>query len=305
MRAPGAAPALTPAPAQAPLPGLPPGMPKWKQELHWSVSRHRLFDECRRAFFYEVVAPRLPRSPVRPEVAARLKALQPFGVLRGAAVHAALREGIAAARQGGAAERVAHAALDRELRPFALHPERTIAEVANGLPAERAAVEPLRDEGRAMLARFFGEVWPWYAARRYLHHEEPRGLEVGGRRVRLQLDLLTADEEGLLVTDWKTSHGPGDADDSLQLSTYVLWATRALREPPERVRAELVFLGSGARSPTRRTADQLDEAETRIRASLAAMLALDGLADAPPSPGPRCRGCRWATVCEASGLATA
>lgn len=279
------------------LPGLPPAAPRWRQGFAWSVSRHHLWERCRRAFFYDVIAPLLPRPPVPWHELERLRSLTSFRVVKGQAVHGALEAGIAAARDGQEPLKAAKAELDRELRSYALHPERTLAEVVNGRPFEARALEHARAEGQQMVERFFAQLWPRYAARRYLQHEGFGRFEAAGLRVNLKPDLVTAGPEGLLISDWKTGRDWGGEDESLQLSTYVLWATRALGEPLERVRAELVFLADGSVKATQRTAAQLAQAEERIAASARAMLALQRFEDAPPSPGPHCVECKFAGIC--------
>lgn len=286
---------------QGTLPGLPPATPRWKLGFAWSVRRHEMFWRCRRQFFLEVVAPTLPRAPVHPEVLERLRRLTSVRVLKGQAVHAALEAGIAAARAGQPPERPALAALDQALRRFAVHPADTLVEVVNGGTVPGEAAERARREGRAMVERFFLELWPAYASRRYVQHEGHTGFVAGRVKVRLRPDLVTRGPEGLLISDWKTGRDPG-ADDSLQLSTYLLWAARGLGEPAERASAEVVLLADGARHPTRRSEAQLAATERRIQASARAMLRLDGFEDATPAPGAHCAECRFATVCDRAAI---
>lgn len=280
---------------EAPLPGLGPGVPRWKLNFAWSVSRHHRWTWCKRAWWYDVVAPTLPRSPVPWAELDRMRKLSSAGVLQGQAVHEALEVGIHAARAGQPALAPARRAHDAALRPFAVHPE-TIAEVANGAPFDGEGLEAARKGGLAMVERFFAEVWPRYARRRYLHHEEPRRLVAAGHRVNLRVDLLTAGPEGLLVTDWKTGRDQGHGHD-LQLGTYLLWASRALREEPARTRAELVFLADGTQRSVGASTKFLEAAEGAIGASAQAMLAVQGMEDAPPSPGSHCLSCGFLAAC--------
>lgn len=275
----------------------------------WSVSRHQLWERCQRAYFLEFVAPRLPRPPVAWHVLEALRARSSFGVLRGQAVHAAIAHGIGAALAGQAPAHASQRALDATLRGYARRPAATIAEVANGFPPGPDALEAARAEGQAMVARFFAELWPRYAARRYVQHEQfERFRAAGSITVRLRPDLVTAGPEGLLVSDWKTGHArPGDAAASLQLSTYLLWVARRYLLGPDRAAAELVFVASGEARPAHRTAAELARAEAAIAASARAMSAVEGVRrveDAPPSPGPQCAACKFATVC-AEGMAAA
>ena len=150
------------------------------------------------------------------------------------------------------------------------------------------------------MSRFFAEVWPRYRGRRYVQHERARAFKVRDHLVRVRVDLLTAGPEGLLITDWKTGRAHGDVEEDLQLSAYILWATKALGEPLDRVRAELVFLADGASRATARSPGTLAKAEDRIAASAAAMLAVRGAEDAPPSPGAHCLGCGFAKACDAA-----
>jgi hypothetical protein len=218
-------------------------------------------------------------------------------VLKGLAVHTSIEAGIAAARAAQPPLRPALAALDAALRRFALQPAHTLVELVNGGTVRPDAAETARVEGRAMVERFFRELWPVYAGRRYVQHEGHTGFRAGEVRVRLRPDLVTAGPDGLLISDWKTGRDPG-ADDSLQLSTYLLWAAVGLHEPPARTSAEVVLLADGARHPTRRSEEQLAATERRIQASARAMLSLDRFDAATPNPGAHCAECKFASACD-------
>jgi hypothetical protein len=283
----------------ATLPGLPPvpAPPEERRPFGWSVSRHQQWARCRRAYFFESVAPFLPEPPVPRELLDKLRKLSPFSVVKGQAVHAGIEAAIPLALRREDPVRPALRAMDAALRDFVLHPQDTLCEAVNGEPFGPEQVEQARVDGRAMLERFFARVWPKYQARRYLQHEEFARFDVHGNQVRLRVDLLTSGPDGLLITDWKTGRMRHDLLDDLQLGTYVLWAVRELGEPVERVRAELVFLGDCQAHGTWRTGAQLTMVERRIAASCAEMRAIGRIEDAPATPGPQCRDCKFLTIC--------
>ncbi|MCA1813032.1 MAG: PD-(D/E)XK nuclease family protein [Halobacteriales archaeon] len=282
------------------LPGLPPpAVPgDWRRMFGWSVSRHHQWARCKRAFFFDSVAPWLPEPPVPRERLEKLRKLSPFNVVKGQAVHEGIEAGIPFALRREDPLKPGLRAMDALLRDFVLHPMDTLCEAVNGQPFGPEQVEKARTDGRDMMERFWAQVWPKYQARRYLQHEQFQKFEVQGHMVRLRLDLLTEGPDGLLITDWKTGRMRHDLLDDLQLGTYVLWATRATREPVDRVKAELVFLGDATAKGTWRTDAQLTMVERRIAASCDAMLALEGMEDAPANPGMQCKDCKFLTVCE-------
>ena len=123
-------------------------------------------------------------------------------------------------------------------------------------------------------------------------------VEIGGAKVVGRMDRLDRlGDKAIAIVDYKTGK-PKDqetADASLQLSIYALAAERALQLVPERL--VLYNLETNEAVETRRTAEQLREAEQEVRK------VAEGIArgEFPPNPQAMvCRRCSYREVCPAT-----
>jgi len=137
---------------------------------------------------------------------------------------------------------------------------------------------------RSQLARPAGQV---------LDTERRFKIEIGGARVRGRLDRLDRIGDGeVAVIDFKTGKPKTqeDADDSLQLSIYAL-AARSMGHKP----SSLVFINlqNGSAIESRRTPEQLHEAETLV-SSIAARIAAG---EFEPKQGAGCAWCSYHSIC--------
>ena len=137
---------------------------------------------------------------------------------------------------------------------------------------------------RSQLARPDGKV---------LDTERRFKIEIGEARIKGRLDRVDRAAGGeTIIVDYKTGRAKTqeDADDSLQLSVYALAAHKLGYAP-----SSLVFINlqNGTAIESRRTAEQLRDAEDRV-AAIAAKIAAG---EFEPKPGAGCVRCSYHSIC--------
>lgn len=111
-----------------------------------------------------------------------------------------------------------------------------------------AACAPYRDPERARQA---------FVEKRF--RVEAAGITLTG-----QVDFASRMSSGFRIVDWKIGEESISAPESLQLLSYALWATEALRIPLEEVEILQIPLLGEARDPMRVTSSMVDLARSRI-----------------------------------------
>jgi hypothetical protein len=109
--------------------------------------------------------------------------------------------------------------------------------------------------------------WRWLAL------EAMGSFELDGATIVVKPDLAWRDENGRVVlVDWKTGRPHGD--ERTQLAVYGLFADRVWGLGVEGMQAQLAYLSEGQQDVFDLTAQELEEAEAEVRASVTAMRAL-------------------------------
>ena len=157
--------------------------------------------------------------------------------------------------------------------------------------------EPLQRElyeqaGREQLATFLRSELAQPGGR-ILHTEKRFSVEIAGARVHGRLDRLDSlSGNDVVVIDYKTGRlqTQEDADKSLQLSVYALAAQSMGHNP-----ASLVLINTLNSSAIEscRTPDQLREAEARVGAVAARIMA----GEFDPNPKGPCNRCAYQSIC--------
>lgn len=233
----------------------------FKNELVWSHSRARAFEECRRAYWFtyygswggwdEAAAPEVRAAYVEKKLTNR-------AMWTGTVVHSVAETGLKLGRDGGAddvAAAVAHARA---------RAEEDIAGSASGawlrraakrvgfaehyygeLPSSeywRQAVEEIERQVRALLAnRIFRRLLD--VPERIREVEELQRFPVGDIDVFVSLDVLVDDGRGgVVIIDWKTGDAHEDETIAAQLGVYGLYARDVLGVPGDRIVAMHVNL---------------------------------------------------------------
>ena len=160
----------------------------------------------------------------------------------------------------------------------------SIAEPLQRQMYEQAGREQLHAFLRSELAQPAGRI---------LQTEKGFSIEIAGARVHGRLDRLDAlGGNQVMVVDYKTGQPKTqeDADDSLQLSIYAL-AAQSLGHIP----ASLVLVNTNNTSAieSRRSPEQLREAETRVGAVAAKIMA----GEFDPNPKGPCNRCAYHSIC--------
>lgn len=157
--------------------------------------------------------------------------------------------------------------------------------------------EPLQRElyekaGRQQLSAFLRSELAQPAGK-ILHTEKRFSVEIGGARVHGRLDRLDAlSGNQVAVVDYKTGQAKtqDDADESLQLSIYALAAQSMGHNPASLV---LINTVNGTAIESHRTAEQLRQAEARVRAVAACIAA----GEFDPNPKGPCNRCAYQSIC--------
>lgn len=262
-------------------------------ELTWSVSRDRLFRECRRAYFYNYYASWGgwdANAPERTRKIYILKNMTSLPMWAGSIVHEVIAEALNrfSSKQTpiDAKELKAHATRklrqgwkDAVDRAWEASPKKTnLAELYYGngksLPPEQT--ERVRNKIDNCLDSWaHSEVLKAVLDVSYLNWKPVDALDsfaLDGLKVWCALDFAYVGDDGdLWVLDWKTGAERGD-ELTLQLACYALYAENKWHTPLQRQRLAGVFLDHGARvSEYRLDSDALETTKATILTSAAQM----------------------------------
>ncbi|MFA4944617.1 MAG: PD-(D/E)XK nuclease family protein [Lentisphaeria bacterium] len=297
-------------------------------ELSWSASRHKLFSECRRAYFYTYYGAWNgwdAAAPERTRRLYRLKNLRTLDMWAGGIVHETIAEALRRSMMKGtpvtAGELQAHARLKLRSgwveavgREWERYPKRTnLFELYYGngrtLPPEQT--ERIRRKVNDGLQAFAeSATLKELLAVSHLNWKPVDQLDtfaLDGLKVWCAVDFAYTDPAGILrILDWKT--GAEDAAAlRLQLACYTFFAAEKWGVAPERVKVYGVFLREQAlvrEYPS--DPAMLVDARDQILTSAAAMRALvaDPVANEPlPEESfplaESDRPCRWCNYREA------
>ena len=275
--------------------------PSWKGRYGWSVSSDRLWNSCKRAFFYRYVANWQSSGEFPPaERIRRLKALTGLRMLEGRLVHETIENAIQQHRLGRAIQLEPMLSFyESQWRMFSEKPAENVTEVFNGMRIHQEFLDFVLEDGRRQLQRFVKIIWPQLRDMEYLEHEEFENFYIDDLKVHVKVDLVTRSGDGtIVVTDWKTGQEHTPDKDDIQLAVYGLWASSKFEVPLESVKLELAYLRTGRSIPVGPPSDIVREVREAVLASSAEVLAADLLEDFPTAPNPeKCISCPFASVC--------
>lgn len=280
-----------------------PDEPTWRRYWGWSNTKQHQWETCRKQYWFaNVHRYDFDYGSVEAEELRFLaRDLTSLGMLTGAMVHDAIDRQISLhqlTRQVSLEGARRH--VRRRLGEVRQAPQKHLVEAVNGLGVDADDLDDCAAEADRLLSRFFDEVWPRVRDRRYRAHEELDDLTVDGVRVIVVADLVTELDDGTIcVTDWKTGSRQDEAEDHLQLGTYLLWASRRYDVEPADLRGELVYLRDGTFDVAEPTRERLDAVAGTIVEQGSEMLKAETF---PAEPGEEvCPTCPFATVCEEGG----
>lgn len=270
----------------------------------WSFSKHRLWNECRRQYWYRYIGTAM-RTSDDVDVA-RLKAMRgltPRAALEGMLVHDAIEKQMDQFANGtSVSEDMAAKHLVSEMTKFTGAPGQKIIEFHNGVEQPDDYFERVQDGGIGKLGTFFAKIWPRIEGSEHLRHEKFDEVTVGDVVATVKVDLACRTADGTIVVyDWKTGRENPAYESELQLGAYVLWASRYYGTAPVKVRSELAYLATGNVRRHEFSDKQLDRVGRLIVSDFKRMNRSYEMGAFPPDPGLwKCQGCRFATVCPSS-----
>lgn len=266
----------------------------------WSFTKHRVWDRCRRQYYYEYIARYVKSKPVVPPEKIRwLKNFTSKYVVQGQLIHDIIDTQIQLFCEHKPMDReAAFSEFSKKARLYKNIGGETFTEYHNGETIPASFFTAIEGNGRTCLETFFAK-WPEYAEMECLRHEQFDHFTTGDVRVTVKVDYAGREADGTLVlSDWKTGRDDDEYETELQMAAYVIWASQFYATSPDRIRTELVFLKTATKKPFAFYEEQLRETETMIREEFAAMNVSYEYADYPARPSRReCVSCRFATVC--------
>lgn len=300
----------------------------FKNEFSWSTSRDRLFQRCRRAYYWRYYAHwggwgRDATDEQR--IAYRLGKQDSFATWGGTIVHDVIEDAIKALIQRGTPIELDALKADARARlrtgwvqsrdgHWARDPKRNVQlwEHYYGDEDSRRPERTKRvaDTVYTALEGFVAGPFPELIARTpreaFLNIEILDTIQIDGAKVYVKPDLAFRhpDHGDVWLVDWKTGT-PKEVDD-FQVRTYALWARTKHGVEPAQVRGVLVYLARGEQKDFGVDEEGLAAAEQRIRESLGGMRSslrdpdnnVGDLADFPMADDDSvCRWCNFRQLC--------
>lgn len=278
----------------------------WRRVFYWSAPRLRLWDGCKRAYYYQYLARwDLPWDDQRLRSLEQLSQLETVEELQASLVQDALEGQLYHHRLGREADKgAALAQFSSGMRRVRRTPRTYLTEVVNREALDPTVYDRVEEEGRLQIADFFDVFWPSYRPLKHLKHEklERFALEDGIDAV-IYPALVTNSSGNLVVTLWR-SREDGDALDE-EMGAGLLWAAGKYDVPLEKLKGEFLSLGRCKLGTWERDGGVLEELREVVLSEAEEMLRARGREDLPASPSaPKCRKCRFLTICEEGQQAT-
>jgi len=267
----------------------------------WSYSKHRLFDLCKRNFYYRYIGTALKESrDFDPYKLKRLKDLNSKYALEGLLIHGVIENQIGQhyigrdLNEGGAKSQFI-----QRVEQYRKTSSDTLTEFFNGLPNDAEFFDRIRSEGQDKISMFFGVIWPQLKDLEYLKHEDFDKFKINDVEVTVKVDYVSKTKNDIIVlTDWKTGQDNEEYESDLQIGTYVLWAMEFYQKTPTQIRNELAYLKTGMMRQTEFNDDNLEKIKKTIIDDFERMNASYEINDYPTSPEPRkCISCQFGTIC--------
>ena len=267
----------------------------------WSFTRHRIWNQCKRQYYYEYIAPYVkPPAPVDVDKILLLKVYNSRFILQGQLIHEILNEQLERHCQMLPMDPAgAVSTYSRRIAKNKMMADEMFTEYRHGERVDGHFFTAIEESGKACLKIFFEMIWPDYQNRECLRHEEYDKFTIEDIDVTVKVDFVSKMQNGTIVlTDWKTGADNDEYETELQMAAYVLWAIQYYQKSPDEIKSELVFLKSGEKKPYPFFKEQLSEVKETIKTDFKEMNASYGFFDFPPKPALReCLSCRFAMVC--------
>lgn len=266
----------------------------------WSFTKHRVWNRCRRQYYFEYIAPYVKTGAVvDPEKIRWLKNFTSKFVVQGSLIHDIIDQQIQLHCENKPLDPAgAMKAFSQKVSRYKDIGGETFTEYHNGDKIPASFFAYLDVNGKTCLETFFAK-WPEYRTRECLRHEQFDHFSIGDVGVTVKVDFVGKMPDGtLILSDWKTGRDDDEYETELQMAAYVLWAMQYYRMRPDDISTELVFLKTGGVKPFAFFWEQLVEVQQMIPREFAAMNASYSYDDFPARPTQReCMSCKFAEVC--------
>ncbi len=272
----------------------------------WSFTKHRIWNQCRRQYYYQYIAPYLKApAPVDINKILLLKEYDSRFVLEGQLIHDILNDQIKLHCDKKPLD--PNGAIEFYLKKIALNKMMAgeiFTEYRNGSPIDPFFFKKIEDDGKECLNMFFEKIWPEYKSRECLRHEEYDKFKIKNFEVTVKVDFISKlQNDTIVLTDWKTGADKPEYEAELQMASYVIWAMQHYRRGADEIMSELVFLNSGERKPFPFFEERLLEVQELIENDFKNMNASYELDDFPPRPHLReCISCKFGKFCPESKI---
>lgn len=268
---------------------------------NWSFTRHRVWNKCRRQYYFEYIASYLkPPTSVDANKVKQLKNYNSRFVLQGQLIHDILNDQIQLHCEEKPMDPLGAILLySKRIAQNRIMASEIFTEYRHGEQVDEDFFTSIEESGRACLNEFFENLWPEYKKRKCLRHEEFDKFSIGSVNAVVKVDFVSALQDGTIVlTDWKTGLDEGSYDTELQLKAYVLWAMQYYSKLPIEIQSELVFLKTGVKKSYSFSEKQLQDVRETIRTDSETMNVSYEFDDFPPRRFFReCLSCRFMKVC--------
>jgi len=270
----------------------------------WSYSKHRLFDLCKRSYYYRYIGTALKESKdFDIYKLKRLKDLNSKYALEGLLIHGVIENQIGQHYIGrDLNEDGAKTHFIQRVEQYRKTARDTLTEFYNGLPDDGGFFDQIRDGGQDKISMFFGAIWPQVKDLEYLKHEDFDKFKIKDVEAIVKVDYVSRTKNDMIViTDWKTGADNAEYESDLQIGTYVLWAMQYYQKNPTQIRSEFAYLKTGMMHPYEFSPDDLEKIRVTILDDFEKMNASYEIGDYPASPEPRkCMSCQFGRVCPES-----
>ena len=163
----------------------------------WSFTKHRVWNRCRRQYYYDYIAPYL-KSPVSVDVN-KIRLLKNYHsrfVLQGQIIHDILDEQIGLHCNKKPMDPAGALSLySRKIAQNKMMADELFTEYRHGEPVDAQFFTAIEKSGKVCLDMFFKNIWPKYQDRESLRHEEYDRFSIGDVDVTGQSGFCQQDAE--------------------------------------------------------------------------------------------------------------
>lgn len=267
----------------------------------WSYTKHRLWGECKRAYYFSYIGTALDR-PAEIDVV-RLKNLKKLDgrfVVQGKIIHEIVEKHIREYHKTGVIDEICvQDEYIQQIESYRKNAQNNVVEYFNGAPINQTFFDRARENGLDQLSLFWGLVWPQITDYQYLKHEEFDNFFFDNVKAIVKIDYVckTGDNR-ILIYDWKTGSDNEEYENDLQISAYAFWAQQYYHLAPDQIECNLVYLTSGVIKPFQFTDEHFNNLKQLIKSDFDEMNHDYEQESFPPNPSPKhCVSCQFATVC--------